>query len=157
MMEAQRRAAVLTWGSKMSRRVCRSTFGSELLSAVNGFDAAEHCKGLYEQMSGKAVMADAYSDCASLVETMSSYKPPGTAEKRMHRDIAILRQTLEMGVISSMSWISTAEQLADHLTKTTTDPHLLQTVLQSGRMFVLHPMLRSQGQATVLRQPGTAA
>ena len=55
------------------------------------------------------------------------------SDHRLRRDIELIRERMERGVISEVRWISTKQMLADPLTKVGVDCRKLDIVLQSGK------------------------
>ena len=78
--------------------------------------------------SGRCKFPVTYTDNKNLLQAVSGNK--GISEKRLRRDINIIKQALEDDKIESIEWVATDEMLADPLTKKTANPHKLMTLIQ---------------------------
>ena len=151
------RCMVADWRSAAIRRVCRSTFAAETMSAVDALGAAQVLRAtlVWSLFPGSAASDPdpqlcpirCVTDCASLYDTIhreGSVKLP--AERRLVLDLIGFREGLAeeiahlvIGVAEAsklpLSWVPTAEQLGDGLTKRSTGERL-RTALSSGRVAI---------------------
>ena len=121
--------SVLDWKSKAGQRVCRSTFSAETQACVEGLEAGQHVRALFETLaSGELVRVESsrvpllcLSDCRSLYDHVHKQGIPRIpSDRRLAVDLAALRQALKSEQWSSkfpLAWLASAFQLADILTK----------------------------------------
>jgi hypothetical protein len=86
-------ASWIFWESRTIKRVCRSSSASEVLSAVEGYDA--RLLALWKEISGQDLDALLVIDSESLQQKAVSTALP--TEKRLRIDMALLRQGLRRG------------------------------------------------------------
>ena len=127
---------IVEWRSNASKRVCRSTFGAETMSAVEALEAAQYLRALLATLvSGHLVKHEqaaefcpilALTDCKSLHDFLHrAGQPRLPSDRRMAIDLAALRQDLRAEVPKGASrqkgipfrWVPTTIQMADVLTK----------------------------------------
>ena len=121
--------SVLDWKSNAGQRVCRSTFSAETQACVEGVEAGQHVRALFETLaSGELVRVEdsrvpliCLSDCRSLYDHVHKQGVPRIpSDRRLAVDLAALRQALKREQWSSklpLAWLASACQLADVLTK----------------------------------------
>ena len=110
----------LAWQSRKIKRVVKSTHAAETLAMV---DAAEACvfyrNFLLDLMqvtnNDKQFPIECKTDSAALHGSV--YSSTQILDKRLRIETAILREMLRRREISSISWVPTATQHADALTK----------------------------------------
>ena len=113
---------LIHWKSQRIKRVCRSTFAAETLSAVDTIDQAIFLRDMLKAWISGSISSsidlkiDIYSDCNSLVESMEQIQPTAT-EKRLKLDLLSMKENLEHGILNSLTWLDTKIQVADALTK----------------------------------------
>jgi hypothetical protein len=88
-------ASWIFWKSRTIKSVCCSSSASEVLSAVEGYDATMWLVALWKEISGQALDALLVTDSESLQQKAVSTALP--TEKRYHIDMALLRQGLRRG------------------------------------------------------------
>jgi hypothetical protein len=134
------KAAVISWRSNKHRRVLRSTFSAELLSATTAFDEASWTTMLFQeivtggQVEDRKVPIDIRTDCASLVDSTRSLRIQAT-EKRLYNEIWTLREALESGELRSLEFVESSMMVADGLTK-------VQPKLRYGLVACMKGILR---------------
>ena len=69
-----------------------------------------------------------FTDSKSLLDSVHSTKT--LKEKRMKVDVCIIREMLEKHEINSINWCASEKQLADCLTKATSSPNKLISILK---------------------------
>ena len=128
--------SILEWRSQACKRVCRSTFGAETMSAIEGLEAAQYLRSLLATLvTGKLARHEeslnfcpvlALTDCKSLHDYLHrAGQPRLPSDRRLAIDLAALRQDLHAEVPTGtkvqaaipLRWIPTAMQMADILTK----------------------------------------
>lgn len=124
----------LDWQSHKIKRVVRSTLAAETLSLCEGLEAAIHVNYILQEVTGHSdlVPVHAIIDNHSTVEAVRS--TTSVDDRRLRRDIAAIKQLLESGDITSLSWVSGSKQLADVLTKRGVNGGKLLQILQSGEL-----------------------
>jgi hypothetical protein len=88
-------ASWIFWESRTIKHVCRSSSASEVLSAVEGYDATMWLLALWKEISGQDLDALLVTDSESLQQKAVSMALP--TEKRLRIDMALLRQGLRRG------------------------------------------------------------
>jgi hypothetical protein len=109
-------ASWIFWESRTIKRVCRSSSASEVLSAVEGYDATMWLLALWKEISGQDLDAVLVTDSESLQQ-----KAVPTAlktEKRLRIYMALLLQGLRRGEYG-LVWAAPSSNLANPLTKDT--------------------------------------
>jgi hypothetical protein len=120
------------WESRTIKRVCRSSSASEVLSAVEGYDATMWLLALWKEISGQDLDALLVTDSGSLQQKAVSTALP--TEKRLRIDMALLRQGLRRGEYG-LVWAGSSSNLANPLTKGPRGT--------SPTVSVKHPLLRA--------------
>ena len=123
------RFSVLDWKSKAGQRVCRSTFSAETQACVEGVEAGQHVRALYETLvAGYLVKVEdseipmlCLSDCRSLYDHIHKQGVPRVpSDRRLAVDLAALRQGLKCEQWTAklpLAWVASGHQLGDILTK----------------------------------------
>jgi hypothetical protein len=137
----------LAWGSKKLRRVVHSSLAAETEATVdaisNAVVLAEIWDSLFAEEEGP-INRVLVTDCKSMWDHLNS-KGGKLTEKRLIIPISSIREDLQNGVINSIQWCMTEDQLADSLTKRMTPVELLHA-LQTGRLRLREGIsVRSQG------------
>jgi hypothetical protein len=94
--------------------VCRSSSASEVLSAVEGYDATMWLLALWKEISGQDLDALLVNDSESLQQ--KSVSMALLSEKWLRIDMALLRQGLRRGEYG-LVWAGSSSNLANPLTK----------------------------------------
>ena len=106
---------VLHWGSRVLRRVARSTVAGELMAALEHTQTVEHLKLLYSEVFLGAVGANLITDCENMFAHVKNGRDP--TEKALIKPFAQLKELLSMSIINNMALISGLDNPADPLTK----------------------------------------
>jgi hypothetical protein len=109
--------SMATWifgESRTIKRVCRSTSASEVLSAVEGYDATMWLLALWKEISGQDLDALLVTDGESLQQ--KAVLTALLTEKRLRIDMALLREGLRRGEYG-LVWAGSSSNLANPLTK----------------------------------------
>ena len=129
VLESSGNFSALDWKSRAGQRVCRSTFSAETQASVEGVEAGQHVRALFETLlSGELVKVEdcvtpllCLSDCRSLYDHVHKQGVPKIpTDRRLAVDLAALRQALKAEQWASklpLSWVASPFQLADVLTK----------------------------------------
>jgi hypothetical protein len=125
-------ASWIFWESTTIKRVCRLSSASEVLSAVEGYDATMWPLALWKEISGQDLDALLVTDSESLQQKAMSTALP--TEKRLRSDMALFRQGLRRGEYG-LGWTGSSSNLANSLTK---GPRGI-----SPTMSAKHPLLRA--------------
>ena len=126
--------APISWRSGKIRRIVDSTLECECLALVDGLKQAVYVREIIEEifnLDAKSVPVRAIVDNKSTVQAVHSTAP--VEDKKLRRDISIIKQMLTEREISSVSWCPGKDQLADCMTKRTAPTYNLLSVFQSGR------------------------
>jgi hypothetical protein len=107
-------ASWIFWESGTIKRVCRSSSASEVLSAVEGYDATMWLLALWKEISGQDLDALLVTDSESLQQKAVSTALP--TEKWLRIDMALLGQGLRRGEYG-LVWAGSSSNLANSLTK----------------------------------------
>ena len=118
------------WQSRKVRRVVKSTLSAEALALLDCAEAAVYLQGILEQITHRCVKINCYVDNQSLADTVYSSKT--LEDRRLRIDIAVLRDMIKKGEINSVSWVATARQLADCLTKRGANPSRLRAAVSAA-------------------------
>jgi hypothetical protein len=110
----------LSWQSKKTTRVVKSTLAAETLAAVDLSEACIFFKKLLFQLLHVSEDSDIIpivvkTDNASLCQSVETTTQ--ILDKRLRIEMAIMKEMIEKKEIKSIKWISTKDQLADCLTK----------------------------------------
>ena len=138
--------SLLEWRSQACQRVCRSTFGAETMSCVEGLENAQYIRALFASLlQGKLVKLEeargtfdllCLTDCKSLTEHLHRTGVPRVpTDRRLAIDLAALRQELRAERRQGrypITWIPTSNQLADPLTKPMQTASWWETLKEKG-------------------------
>ena len=130
----QKKCAVLDWQKNKIKRVVRSTLAAEALSICDGLETALHIRRVLEDtlnLPSKTIKMHGIVDNRSTVDAVKSITV--VDDKRLHREIGVIKQLLERGDINSITWVSGGKQLADVLTKQVLNSYKLLNVIQTGK------------------------
>ena len=135
LVDATGSGAPISWASKKSKRVARSTLTAETLAASEAIDCAMVIKSTVEEM-----LRFTLPPILLLVDSKSLHDAVRTtntiSEKRLMQEMSALRQMAERKEIE-LKWISTKDQLANVLTKDGADKRPLIQVMKSGKVPLL--------------------
>ena len=73
------------------------------------------------------------TDCKSLHDNLGSGK--AVIEKRLRIEMAAIKEAIERKIVNKAVWVSTADQLADVLTKKGASPLRLLAALEKGKLL----------------------
>lgn len=126
----------IAWGSSKIRRVVRSTLSAEMLAMVEGADLAIYLRHILTELIATKwpIPIHAIVDNKSTVDTVHSTH--SVDDKRLRIDVGYVKQLLEQGVISSISWVPGSRMIANVLTKRGAPGSQILSLLQSGKCEV---------------------
>ena len=128
------RSVLLSWRSSKIRRVVRSTFAAETLQCTTTFDYAAWTRDLlFEMFPAREKMSLVmFTDCQSVVDRLRSLRNTCT-EKRLEKEIWLLKAAIQSGEVSSWQYIPTEYMMADGMTKEA--PKLRENIILCMRGF----------------------
>ena len=138
---------VLDSRSHRLSRVCRSTFGAELLGTEEAFDAGLFCRGLFAEAQGFDVLRGdscyagsvplgLVSDAKDVFDKSVSDTPTYGSQKSLAFSVAWVREVLRKDC-TRIHWTSTENMLIDCGTKEMNATHL-KTVLDRGSWSITY-------------------
>ena len=124
----------VTWQSKKIRRMARSTLASETLALVDGMDCVISIAMLLNEiLYGKCstgLPIKCYIDNNDLYQAIYSNKQ--VSEKRLRKEVNIVKEQIKNKDISSVHWIQTNKQIANVLTKSGASAQNILQVFKEG-------------------------
>jgi hypothetical protein len=106
---------VLSYSSRKSRRVVRSSLAGETLAMSEGFDTAFILRHDLQEMTGLDIQLLIMTDSKSLFDIIT--RRQHTTEKRLMVDIAAIREGFSRREIANVGLIKSEDNPADGLTK----------------------------------------
>ena len=130
-----KRSVCVAWGCSKIKRVVAATLSAEILALQKGLeetvDIREICKDLVGcDFNGMPLIV--LTDNQSAVDSI--YNDTRVAEKRLLRDLAVIKEMVQMKEICRVAWIPGEEMMADALTKHGVDGKMLLDCLRKGRL-----------------------
>ena len=151
MQSKKVRGCVLTWRSARIQRVVSSTFAAETLSALAAFDSAAAVRNLFQEITiGLPSRSDALSplhphqqlvplhqksDCFSLIGHIDSLRN-APREQRLKPDIAVFREAIKTGELTSLQHLPEYLNCSDGMTKTAPRLKVLLRAAMRGELTV---------------------
>ena len=135
MTDDEKNCAPLAWNGSKIKRIVSSTLEAETLALVEGVKEAVYLREVVEEVFGlepRTLEVHALVDSKSTVDAIHSTAP--VEDRRLRRDIGIIKQTLNAKEIHSVKWIPGRNQLADGMTKRTASCYELMEILQKGKL-----------------------
>ena len=107
----------VTWQSRKVRRVVKSTLAAETLALLDAAETGVYLATLMKQLLNLSVgpIVKCFVDNRSLVDALNS--TTGVEDKLLRINMAVLKDMLYRRDLHSVSWVQTAHQLANALTK----------------------------------------
>ena len=100
---------------KKLERVVKSSLAAETQALAEGAEFCSYVADILKLLiKDTVVKINCYTDCKSLVDSLSSLKK---MEPCMKQETFVIRDMLDRGVIEPVTWIPSKDQLADVLTK----------------------------------------
>ena len=114
---------VTDWNSGKQRRVCNSSYGAEILAAADAddrlHDSRQSIRSLYAQTSMAPIRSALYVDSRGLYDTVSTLHD--SKEYRLRQTVQRIRDSFESKDLDALVWIPGTENVADALTKRSTE------------------------------------
>ena len=108
--------SLVSWQLRRVRRVVKSTLAAEALALLDAAQAGVlMAHMLAEVLSSVRPIVRCYVDNRSLVESLYSTK--SVDDKHLRIDMAVLRDMIHQGELQDVTWVQSAKQLANALTK----------------------------------------
>ena len=127
------KSSLLNWQSKRIKRVVRSSLAAETLALSDAIDDGVYIAELVSELlfNGlKQIPIEIFTDSKSLFDSLNSKK--NVTEKRLRIDIAMLREMLDLKIITKLHCIDSKSQLANTLTKKGASSKELLDTLRTG-------------------------
>ena len=127
----------VVWQANKIKRIVRSSLEAECLALVEGLKEATFVRDVVEEVFGlkeRSIPVRAIIDNKSTVDAVHS--TAAVSDKKLRRDIGIVKQMLNEGDVTSLAWCQGKDQLADLMTKKTVSPFNLLSVFQKGRRYL---------------------
>ena len=126
----------LLWTSRKIKRIAKSTLSAETMAAVDGFEDAVYIQRLLQEVHGIELPIELVVDSKSLFDLLSTTHR--VSDKRLHIDVALLREAYQTGSLKTITWTPRKTQLANGLTKANRlAGKELQRILNTG-ILALH-------------------
>ena len=125
----------IVWRSGKARRVCKSTLAAEMMALLEGIEESIYVKTLIVNtlsLSKNSLPITCVTDHQGLWDSIHSTHL--TEDRRLRLDVANVKECIQNYDISEIRKCSSAQQLADCLTKKGADGRKLMSVLQKGRL-----------------------
>ena len=122
--------ALISWQSKRIKRVVKSTLAAESLALLEAAQASVYIRHMISEVLGIKPVIKCYVDNRSLVEAVHSTK--AVEDKHLRIDIAALKDLLVTREVASVSWVQSARQLANVLTKRGASAETLVSAVSSA-------------------------
>ena len=130
-------ACVLNWRSKKLTQIVVSSLAGEALAVVATIGEMVYSKAIFKQIYGDiidSIPVILYTDSRNLHEAIHSTTLVDDAW--LIPDIAIIKEALSQGTISSVRRVTSEDMLANCLTKAGASAEQLMGVLQSGHYVI---------------------
>ena len=119
----------VVWQANKIKRIVRSSLEAECLALVEGLKEATFVRDVVEEVFGlkeRPIPVRAIIDNKSTVDAVHSTS--AVSDKKLRRDIGIVKQMLNEGDVTSLAWCQGRDQLTDLMTKKTAAPFNLLSV-----------------------------
>ena len=137
LVDEEGNSNVVKWMSKKISRVVKSTLAAETLALLEAAENAYFLKRLLESMlcipDSEGLEIVCLTDNKSIVQHVNK-STKSVCDFRLRVDVACLRDMLQRREIASISWVSSENQLADCLTKSTASCKNLLKALRENKL-----------------------
>lgn len=135
LLVSENNVASLSWCSKKIKRVVKQILNAECIAMSHCIDEAMLLRDTIRETfrlenCPDAVPIHVFTDSKSLHENLHSTNQ--ATDLKLRREVQSIRQHLELQEVKSCFWVPGHAQLADCLTKSTSSPDTLLTVLTTG-------------------------
>ena len=124
--------STLDWQANKIKRVVRSTLAAETLSLCDGLENSLHIREIIQEFTDHSVNLPVFAIVDNLSVTEAVRSSTSVSDKRLRREVGLVKELLKSGQVSKILWAPGKEQLADVMTKLGVDGSNLLHVLQSG-------------------------
>ena len=134
----QTKCCILQWKSCKVKRVVTSTYDAETIALELGLEEALIIKDQIMKMTGfgeELIKVEAFVDCRDTFEAIMSNKQFPKGSRLAIIEVAKIKEMLDQKKVDRISWVDTAHQLADVLTKKGVDVEPLVETISSGKFF----------------------
>ena len=109
--------SLVSWQSRRVRRVVKSTLAAEALALLDAAQAGVLIGHTIAKILSLATspIVNCFVDNKSLVDALYSTK--NVEDKHLRIDIAVLKDMISQKYLNEVSWVESAQQLANALTK----------------------------------------
>ena len=133
VVDADGRCCPITWKSGKARRVVKSTIAAEAMALLEGMEEAIYLRTIISEiLCSVLIPIICITDHKGLVEAIYSTKL--VEDKRLRVEIAMMKENLSRREVHQVRLCSSADQLADCLTKKGVDGRKLLAILQQGQL-----------------------
>ena len=141
----------LAWRSGRSTRVAASSFAAETLSLHRAVDEAVHLRRVVEHILQRSIPCHVVTDHLGALQCVRSIAPDPT-EKRMLPFLYSLKETLDRGEVSTLSFVPSDRNVAGLLTR----HHGRHDQLRDMMMFA-HAVLPGSGTTSAKKRKAEAS
>lgn len=137
-LECEGNVVPLSWSSKKITRVCKLIIYAECMALSVSVDHAlilreTLIETVYCDKKGDlTIPINVFTDCYSLYQNIHSDNQAD--DLKVRREVASIKEKIDLEEINSVKWVPNESQLADSLTKTTGSATKLIEVLQTGSL-----------------------
>ena len=134
----QTKCCILQWKSCKVKPVVTSTYDAETIALELGLEEALIIKDQIMKMTGfgeELMKVEAFVDCRDTFEAIMSNKQFPKGSRLAMIEVAKIKEMLDQKKVDGISWVDTAHQLADVLTKKGVDVEPLVETISSGKFF----------------------
>ena len=128
------RCAPIDWRANKIDRVVTSSLAAEAVSLTRGLDAAVAFKWTLQQLLG----AEGNIPVRAIIDNKDTFdsvhSTTDVSERKLRREIAVIKQMLREKDLEELIWIRGPHQLADPLTKLGANGETLMQVMQEGKI-----------------------
>ncbi len=126
--------APIEWKANKIQRVTNSTLAAETMSLTTGIDAAIATRWFLKEILGQKFDFPITAIIDNRDAYASIHSATDVGERRLRREIGMVKQWLENGEIRKLVWVPGELQAADILTKKGVNPRKIMIILQAGRI-----------------------
>ena len=126
--------APLEWKANKIQRVTNSTLAAETMSLTTGIDAAIATRWALKEVLGEKMDFPITAIIDNKDAYTSIHSATDVGERRLRREIGMVKQWLENKEIRKLVWVPGDLQAADILTKRGVNPRKIMVILQAGKI-----------------------
>ena len=126
--------APIEWKANKIQRVTNSTLAAETMSLTTGIDAAIATRWFLKEILGDKFDFPITAIIDNRDAFVSIHSATDVGERRLRREIGMVKQWLEGKEIMKLVWVPGDLQAADILTKRGVNPRKIMVILQAGKI-----------------------